>query len=163
MEPVFCARSGRVKHRLRGPLETPRGARPRWTSRISGLSSPKLSPASERILWLFSLVLGHGGCSGAASCCIRIYRPCYAATSPLSRHLGVRRARSSMIACVMCSVARMLRTATSSTMPPCVSEHYRTSRKRAEPVPDADQGETSVPLRTRSSSSDSFRNLEIDP
>ena len=42
-------------------------------------------PGAERIIWLFSLALGHSRVFGAASSCIRICRPCCAARPLPSR------------------------------------------------------------------------------
>jgi transposase len=53
-------------------------------------------PGVTRIVWLFSLVLGYSRLSGPASSCIRICRPCCAATSPPSPRSTACRARSSM-------------------------------------------------------------------
>ena len=47
-------------------------------------------PGVERIIWLFSMVLGHSRMLWAGSCCIRTCRRCCAATPPHLRRLGGR-------------------------------------------------------------------------
>jgi transposase len=55
-------------------------------------------PGAERIIWLFSLVLGHSRICGAALSRTRICKPSCAATSPPSRRSAACRRRSSTIA-----------------------------------------------------------------
>ena len=75
-------------------------------------------PSTERVVWLFSLVLGHSRMLWARFVVRRICKPfCAAMPRPL-RRLAARRSRSSTIGCARCSAAKIQREATLSITEP---------------------------------------------